>query len=158
MSKVQLSTFTHRCPSCKRMIYWEKIYCILCIKAEPMRARFRISRNQRLLASKRMPYVRRTKDHLFVTTSRHTICAECGKKLNGNDLRHVCYFRSDASLRSKSRLSCSLCKQSRPKVLYPLVEQNGTIIRTKICVDCLDGSKLVVVSKRKYERKKVRNV
>lgn len=146
----------HKCPNCKRKIFWGRIYCALCIKLEPSRERFRLSRSNRWLKNIRRPNVgKKTTDHLFVNVSDCTLCVECGRKLNGADLKHDCFFRLDSSLRVKNKLSCSLCKQYKLKGLFTIVRHGGMSIRTKVCTDCLDGSKLVIVSKRKYEKRKV---
>lgn len=147
MSKLALPIKTHRCPACHRTIYWDKMYCALCIKIEPSRAGFRLSRNQRWLKKIRLPHIKKTVDHLFVATSHHTLCVECGRKLDGGSLKHKCFFHSDSSLRLKHKLSCLLCRMSKTKVSYPLVWHGKTAIRTRICVDCLDGATLVLVPK-----------
>jgi len=95
---------------------------------------------------------KKTANHLFVYVSQKAMCVECGKKLNGGNPRHDCFFRLDSSLRLKDKLFCTVCRKQKLKMLYPIIRQGiNVMIRAKVCMDCLHGAKLVTV--RKYERK-----
>jgi hypothetical protein len=138
----------HRCPGCKRIIFWEKVYCLPCIRLEPSRGHFLLSRNQKWLKLARLSGIKQTSNHIFTVVGDKTVCVDCGRRMSGATLKHRCYSRSDASVYSKKELSCSVCKKRKLKLLFPLIKAKRLLIRIRVCADCLDGSRLVIAKKK----------
>jgi len=142
----------HKCPGCNRTIYWEKVYCLPCIKEQPQREGYRLTHNQRWLKKYPLRGVLRTRNHLFVVVNTKTICVECGQKIEGS-LKHRCYFRLETRLLHRQYLNCVVCDERKPKATFPMVKRGRDKIRLRVCTDCLHLAEMVVPRKRKYERR-----
>lgn len=102
-----------------------------------------------------LPTVQETRDHLYAMVRAFALCVECGHKVRLNDLRHRCYFLTDAKARTLRVMRCKVCRFKRAKHLFPRFKRRGKLLRARVCSDCLHDTQLVPVQKRKYHRKPV---
>ena len=150
----------HNCPGCGRVIFWERIYCANCIKEHPTRKRFKLTglmRPTRRLSPRYglLHGAELSRRHLFAIVKTHAVCVECGHKTHLNDLRHRCYFLREGTTRTMRSIRCKICHLKKAKHLFPVVKREGRVLRARVCSDCLHGSVVLPVKKRKYERKAV---
>jgi len=138
----------HRCPGCNRLIHWEKVYCIPCIKKQPQWGHYRLSRKQTWLKGRKLSGIDQTLNHMFAIVGNRIVCVECGRKTSDSKLKHRCFFKLDSNLRNKSALKCAVCVKYRPKALFPIIRTKRSLIKVRVCTDCLEGSKLVTVPTR----------
>lgn len=148
----------HKCPTpiCKRVIFHEYVYCNKCRMADPRKRNFKITRSSSYRKGHThglLPTMKMTRDHLFAMIKQYTLCVECGHKVEPNNLRHRCYFLTDAAARPLEFIRCRVCRFMRPKHLFPLFRRRGKMLRTRVCSDCLNNNPVLVHQKRKYERR-----
>ena len=152
----------HKCPTCPRIVYWERIYCKDCIKAYPQRANFRLSQRNGMVGYSSFRKGARsgllistgmTRDHIFAMIQALMLCVECGHKVHLNDVKHRCYFLTDAATRTLRLIRCRVCRYKKAKHLFPVFKRRGRTLRSRICSDCLHGSEFVKIEKRKYQRR-----
>jgi hypothetical protein len=144
----------HVCPGCKRVIYWEKVYCLPCIAKEPQRDHFRLSSKQTWLKGRKLTGIERTRNHMFVVVGRKLVCVECGRNYTYGKLVHRCFSKLESYLRSRHNLKCAVCANHLPKALFPVVGSGKSLVKVMICANCLDGSNLVIVHRRVYKARK----
>lgn len=148
----------HKCPGCKRTIFWEYVYCRPCQLSDSRKKNFRITNTLTSYRKGRMhgllPTIKMTRDHIFAMVKEFILCVECGCRTRGTDLHHRCYFLTDASIRPQVQVRCRLCKIKKSKHLFPMFTRRGKILRARVCSDCLHGTEIVVPHKRRYERRK----
>lgn len=158
----EVPRWRHKCPGCRKVVYYEYVYCNQCRAVEPQRKNFRLDgyRGSSGLSSYRKgPYygltagMRLTRDHLFALVKAFVLCVECGHKVRPDSLRHRCYFLTDQSVRTLSELKCRVCKQKKPKHLFPQFKRRGKLLWSRVCSTCLHDTEVLVPKKRRYERR-----
>lgn len=151
----------HRCPSCRKLLYWERIYCSECIKSIPARKSFTLSPMQGWIKDDRLRGLKETANHLYFVLKniddggRKFVCIECGFHMK-NAGKHRCARRIE--LRSRIRKQkCSVCRLAMQKSVFPIIRvgssRKSTIIRLMVCGICLDKSVVVQGRNRSYVRK-----
>lgn len=148
MLKDNRPRWRHKCPGCRRTIFWESVYCLPCITLYPERSRFKLKSSQRRIKQIRLTGIPRSKDHLFVVVNQddglETLCVECGRQIRKN-FEHRCGGQLDRYIISKNNLKCRACDGRKRKEYFPLIRKGKrkNLVRSSVCNDCLDGALIV---------------
>jgi hypothetical protein len=149
----------HRCPACKKTVFWEIIYCKDCIKEVPRRGHFRLGFNQRWLKYSHLRGVPENRRHLFAViknSGNDPICVECGAQRIHSSLKHRCYSKPVRMIQKRT-IICKICSERKMRVMFPLLQNKKLVLRSCVCSECLIGAKVVFASKRKYKKRRKKN-